>query len=243
MTPLMLWILENLAISGVILLLFYILYLTFSRKSQFLMRFYERRRRKTHERKVAERIEAFKIATGMRKKWYLFSSAFSFCLFLVIVSLFLTKAVFFTAVTSDSMRPTFKRGDLVLMQSINTEPSVGDIVMFRRPELMLPVLHRVVAVSENGVRTKGDARAFEDPWVIPKNEIEAKAVLWAGKPIVLENLGSYFILDAREVRIGPYGNEYAFMLKLFQTIKMYGYALFIVSIIGYVILTLREVAG
>ncbi|MHC1636423.1 MAG: signal peptidase I [Candidatus Methanospirareceae archaeon] len=154
--------------------------------------------------------------------------------------IFSLKLVFFVAITSDSMQPTFKRGDLVLMQRISTSPKVGDIIMFERPEYMLPITHRVIAVTEWGARTKGDARLRADPWVVPKNEIMGKVVQIGGKPIVLEDVGNYFILDAREMRYGKYGLEYTFVKNVFRVIRLYGYAICVISIISYVILTLRE---
>ncbi len=199
-------------------------------------------REHSKKRRTKAVMEELKLLMGIRRK-VIYGSFLSVSVFFIIVLLLMTKIIFFTAVTSDSMRPTFKRGDLVMMQRIHIEPEVGDIVMFEREEFMLPVLHRVVAVSDKGVRTKGDARAFEDPWVVPDDEIIAEAVQINGRPIVLENLGNYFILDAREVRVGRYGSEYAFMINLFKAIKMWGYALFIIATAGYIFLVLREGRG
>ncbi len=60
------------------------------------------------------------------------------------------------------------------------------------------------------------------------------------KPIVLKNVGDYFILDTSVMRVGRYGTEYAFLKNVFATVKIYGYALCIIAILGYVILTLKE---
>jgi len=64
-----------------------------------------------------------------------------------------------------------------------------------------------------------------------------------GKPIVLKDVGNYFILDTREMRYGKYGLEYTFVKNVFSVIRMYGYALCVISILAYVILTLREAKG
>lgn len=243
MQPFIEAIILTIALSVFIAAIFFILYSTVVKGSESPLRLYNRFKKlcKEHSRnrRVKERMTEYKTISGVGKPSFI-RSALPFSLFLIVIFVLLFKLVFFTAVTSDSMRPTFKKGDLVAMQKIATTPEEGDIIMFERPEYLLPITHRVVAVTDSGVRTMGDARGSVDSWVVPEGEILGKAVQVGEKPVVLKDVGNYFILDTREVRIGKYGSEYSFMKNVFSVIRVYGYALCVISIIGYVIVTLRE---
>ena len=77
-----------------------------------------------------------------------------------------------SVVMSDSMLPTAARGDLVLSRS--EEPvKRGDVVLFDRAGVV--VLHRLVAQTPAGWRTKGDANHQRDPWVVADSAIKGKA--------------------------------------------------------------------
>ncbi len=244
MQPFIEAILSTIVVSAFIAAIFYIFYLTVVQGSDSTLRLYNRFKKGYSEhsrnKRVKEKMYEYESVSGMHKPSLLGSSILLSILVLVI-SLLLFKLVFFTAVTSDSMRPTFEYGDLVLMQKISTAPEEGDIIMFKQPNFMLPITHRVIALTDDGVRTAGDARGRVDPWIVHEEEIVAKAVQVDGKPLVIKDVGDYFIIDAREIRYNPkYGSEYAFVKNIFLTIRMYGYALCIMAVIGYVILTLRE---
>ena len=51
-------------------------------------------------------------------------------LVLALLYILSTQNLFFGTVLSGSMEPAFKRGDLVLMQSLYGKPGIGDIIMF-----------------------------------------------------------------------------------------------------------------
>jgi signal peptidase I len=204
---------------------------------RFLKKLCKERSRK---KRVKEKMNEYKTVSIAGRKPVL-GSTLVFSIFLIIILMLFFNLVFFTAITSDSMQPTFKRGDLVAMQKIYTTPEKGDIIMFERSEYMLPITHRVVAVTDGVVRTQGDARGITDPWIVPEEEIEAKAVQLGGKTMVIKDVGDYFILDTREMRYDPrYGTEYALIKNVFLTIRLYGYALCIIAILGYVWLTIKE---
>lgn len=236
-------ILATVAVSAFIAAIFFIFYLAAVKGSESPLRLYNRFKKgySKHSRKtrLKEKMNEYKAISDVGKPSFIRASLpFSMFLFVILVLLF--KIVFLTAITSDSMRPTFKRGDLVAMQKLYTTPKEGDIIMYERPEYMLPIVHRVVWVGDGRARTKGDARGRADPWVVRESEIMAKAVKVGGEPIVLKDVGNYFILDTREMRYGKYGLEYSFMKNVFSMIRLYGYALCVIAIAGYVILTLRE---
>lgn len=78
-------------------------------------------------------------------------------------------------VAGGSMHPALHTGDLVFV-SRGTEPSRGDIVLFRAPGHG-PVLHRVVAVEANGsVRTQGDANQIPDLEPVAKEYVTGTVV-------------------------------------------------------------------
>lgn len=160
--------------------------------------------------------------------------------FLVIVYLGITMKVFFAAVVSNSMYPTFERGDIVLIQTIFKEPKEGDIVMFVKEDVGYSVTHRVLKVVDDKVYTGGDASG-PDSQPIRKEDIIGKAVLIFGKPIVIKGVGNYFILDARELRdIGPYGQEYLFYKKMLDAFRQYALSIIVIGISAYIYSLLRE---
>ncbi|MHC1567312.1 MAG: signal peptidase I [Candidatus Syntropharchaeia archaeon] len=127
---------------------------------------------------------------AMHKKPSILGTVLTIGIFIGIVFILLFHVVFFTVVVSDSMFPTFKKGDLILMQSITTEPRVGDIITFKTDVYLYPVTHRVVSISDGKIRTKGDARDTVDSWVISKEDVLAKAIHKSE-----ENLSSYLVLE------------------------------------------------
>lgn len=160
--------------------------------------------------------------------------------FLLLIYAALSYKVFWAAVVSNSMYPTFERGDMVLFQSLFVDPEPGDIIMFNRPDLNYPVTHRVLRVIDGKIYTGGDASG-PDSIPITRKDIMGEAVLIFGKPVVLKGVGKYFILDARELRnIGPFGQEYLFYKKLVETFKQYAIAIIIISISLYIYLEVRD---
>lgn len=66
------------------------------------------------------------------------------------------------AITSNSMWPTLKKGDLVLIKGVSkNEITVGDIVVFVNEKNAFTI-HRVVELGEETLVTKGDANAVRD---------------------------------------------------------------------------------
>jgi len=80
------------------------------------------------------------------------------------------------AVFSESMVPTFEKGDLIFVQG-GGEVKTGDIIVFDSSYYKYPIIHRVISTSEEGVRTKGDHNSAADPWVITSDKIKGKTVL------------------------------------------------------------------
>lgn len=168
-------------------------------------------------------------------------AAIELSIFLVMLYFAFTMKIFWVVVVSNSMSPTFERGDMVLIQSIFVDPKKGDIVMFYRDDMNLPVTHRVLKVEGDLVYTGGDSSG-PDYSPVPKSRIIGEAVVIFGKPIVVKGVGNYFILDAKELRdITPFGQEYLFYKNLVDLFKKYALAIIIVAISAYVYLTFRDV--
>lgn len=73
----------------------------------------------------------------------------------------------YAVVISDSMAPTARRGDLVLIKS--EAPVVDDVILFKHGEAL--VLHRLKEKNTAGWATQGDANPVRDPWVVKPSEI------------------------------------------------------------------------
>lgn len=63
------------------------------------------------------------------------------------------------AVESNSMQPTFSRGDILIIQGSNTDQiKQGDIIVFTTSQKGAPIVHRVLTRNADGTfQTKGDA--------------------------------------------------------------------------------------
>lgn len=150
------------------------------------------------------------------------------------------KMLFFAVIGSGSMEPTFKKTDLILIQNINTEIHEGDIIMFKTPTILIPVIHRVVSVSDSGIITKGDARRFRDDWVVHYDQIEGKAVTLNQKPIIIKNVGTYFIEDFESgIVTQRYNEEFILMRKIISSIKSMGLVIFFIAIFMYILSSIK----
>lgn len=84
------------------------------------------------------------------------------------------------AVLSDSMKPIFSKGSVVVIDKVNDnnydELKLYDIIYFKVDNIF--VIHRIIdIVEENGERyyyTKGDNNIVEDPWIISSKDIYGK---------------------------------------------------------------------
>jgi len=98
------------------------------------------------------------------------------------------------SITSGSMWPALKRGDLILIQGIESgeEIKVGDIIVFQNPKGL--TIHRVKEIREDTLVTRGDANNVDDA-PIQYEEIVGKALTINNKPlrIPLVGLVSVFI--------------------------------------------------
>lgn len=106
------------------------------------------------------------------------------------------------AVTSGSMWPELKRGDLVLIQGASKESiGVGDIVVWQQGGSSANsgqagfIIHRVVKLSEEGVITKGDGN-FKEDLLVDWDKVVGKAITRGGKAFRAPYLGFMSIIGA-----------------------------------------------
>ena len=73
-------------------------------------------------------------------------------------------------VKSDSMQPTIKCGDMVIIGSPGSpftgEIAPGEIITFERNENL--ITHRIVSVDGDTIYTKGDGQEEADPWTVSR---------------------------------------------------------------------------
>ena len=94
------------------------------------------------------------------------------------------------SITSGSMWPALKEGDLVLIKGVDRdELNVGDIIVYRNKENGTFTIHRVKELHENDLITKGDANFNEDSPVAYEDVI-GKNIRLFGKPFRVPYLGS-----------------------------------------------------
>lgn len=91
------------------------------------------------------------------------------------------------SVTSSSMWPVLKRGDLILIEGVLKEEFVvGDIVVWKNAEGF--TIHRVTALNQKTLVTKGDGN-FEDDAPVLYEDVVGRAFKIRGKPARVPYLG------------------------------------------------------
>lgn len=151
--------------------------------------------------------------------------------------------LFFAIVTSGSMEPTFKKGDLVFMQNIFVKPKVGDIIIFEDPKKNVisnkpvTVTHRIIEIQGGTIRTKGDNNPRADSWTVNKDVLLGKAFVINSNPVVLENIGRYFLLDFTTEQ---YTEEYLAIAKTIQNMRSLGLMVFFLCLVTYLFMSIRD---
>ena len=86
-------------------------------------------------------------------------------------------AVYFCAHTGTSMHPTLSELDLLEIKPYGQQPiRAGDVILFLLPRGGHPAVHRVVRISPEGIRTRGDSNDRLDPWVIHSENVIGRVV-------------------------------------------------------------------
>ncbi|HDR53439.1 MAG TPA: hypothetical protein ENN60_02080 [archaeon] len=70
----------------------------------------------------------------------------------------------------------FDKGDALIIAG-TSRLEVGDVVLYLKPEVGYPIIHRVVNFTEGGYLVKGDRNPAPDPWLVHPSWVRGKAVL------------------------------------------------------------------
>lgn len=92
----------------------------------------------------------------------------------IVCTMIPTGPVKFMTVTGSSMEPTITESDIVVVNTIKTSPSVGDIVSYRHTfdeNQKYIVTHRVVKIVDEGYITQGDAYSRPDGYTVAPGDI------------------------------------------------------------------------
>ena len=110
----------------------------------------------------------------MKKKESSFISTILYIVFGVVLAFGINLTLAFAlstdmpvvAVESNSMVPTFNRGDILVLQGVPAEQlKIGDIIVFSPPSSQTPIVHRIIDVNPDGTfQTKGDANTGQLPF-------------------------------------------------------------------------------
>lgn len=97
------------------------------------------------------------------------------------------------SITSGSMWPALKKGDLVLIKGVDgkEEIKVDDIIVYRNPKGF--TIHRVIEINEDTLVTKGDANNVKDS-PIKYEEVIGKTLTFNNKPFRIPFLGKIGLL-------------------------------------------------
>lgn len=101
------------------------------------------------------------------------------------------------AITSGSMWPVLKTGDIVLIEGVQdkSQIKVGDIVVYKNP--LGFTIHRIIEINGDTIITKGDANNVSDtPIKFPS--IIGKTVVINQKPLRIPFLGDINILLSKK---------------------------------------------
>jgi hypothetical protein len=77
----------------------------------------------------------------------------------------------------NSMAPFIRDGDTIHLQQSGSY-ALGDVVLLRNNQMLL--VHRIVAITQDGVTTRGDASLYEDPGPVDTGEILGKVYRVSG---------------------------------------------------------------
>jgi len=83
---------------------------------------------------------------------------------------------FFAAYTGPSMNPTLVEPELLEVQPyVNRAPQIGDVIYFHAPDER-DIVHRITAITREGIRTRGDNNPRDDPWLVESSTLVGRVV-------------------------------------------------------------------
>ena len=74
------------------------------------------------------------------------------------------------------MNPTLVEPELLEIQPYaHRAPQIGDVIYFHAPDER-EIVHRVVAILPDGIRTRGDNNPRDDPWLVESSTLVGRVV-------------------------------------------------------------------
>ena len=81
------------------------------------------------------------------------------------------------AYSGPSMNPTLREPDLLEVAPYDGHPlQIGDVIYFEPPEGEREIVHRVVCVTPDGIRTRGDNNPDDDPYFLQTTDVIGRVV-------------------------------------------------------------------
>ena len=104
-------------------------------------------------------------------------------------------------ITSGSMWPALKEGDLVFIKGIRdrAQIAIGDIIVYRNKENNTFTIHRVVALGNDEITTQGDANFTKDAPVKYENVIGETFTVY-GKSVRLPSAGFVTMYASNKIK-------------------------------------------
>lgn len=238
--PLYRFIIWHLILFGIVLAIFYDSRHGFKKTVGIIGYFAEKYQSTSRKNKVNATMSAYR---EHAKKFRLRSVLLPIAAILFIAYILSAHMFFFAIVTSGSMEPTFKKGDMVFMQNILVKPKVGDIIIFIDPKETIvgnkpvTITHRIIDISGDKIRTKGDNNPIPDSWRVSKKDILGKVIILNNQPFILKDVGNYFLLDYRTTQ---YSEQFLAIARTIQNMRTMGIMIFFVCLVLYLFLSIRD---
>jgi len=216
---------EGLIVSGFVLIFLAVFYL-YKKNNRIIIGLIASRYK-------PRRAELKKDTTG--RDWLMF------IILLVMVVILGLKIVSPMVVISDSMKPEFQQGDMIIVQSVFLTLDVGDIITFSVKNKNYDISHRVISINNGAIITKGDNNPRKDEYDTKQENIKAKAIQINNHPLVIKNFGALFITDySKQGVIYKFGDRFTFLQQLSATIKAWGIVITIFALFGYIMMMQRD---
>lgn len=78
-----------------------------------------------------------------------------------------------------SMHSTFRSGQLLFVYPVEKDLHPGDVIVFRASDRSNPVVHRIIAISPEGLITRGDNNSEPDPQPVKLEQVLGRAEMVA----------------------------------------------------------------
>jgi len=224
-------ILQVIFLTILLVSVLYILFLIRYEKSRWILTIINLLNNEIHKKNKKKIFKKSMARLYVRNASERISAIFSIFFLFLIAFIVLNHYISFVVVTSGSMATTVEKGDLVLMQAINKTPSNGEIIQFNVPSRNLPVVHRVYEVTPVGYVTKGDFRPVKDDWIVKGSQIQAKAIIFFGKPVIIPQIGNLFIVESRHTSFVSSAFNFASgMANIFKVLALIVFILALLSL-------------